>query len=167
MTATHQNELDALNTTISNSDILAESLKNDLKDVRTRIANAKKDKKNISHMQEEMELIQQEQKENRENKKVAEKELMKLQKIIEEEIKSIIKKKFDYKIPIAKVDDAGITATGSASSGNQLPTLVAENMQYRSKNNLWDVSALTYSYIQKDDGNYYRVFGNQEVVLNV
>lgn len=91
--------------------------------------------------------------------------LEELYKQIETEAKPIIKKKFDYDIPIAKIEDAGITTTGAASEGNQLPELVTEYRTYCGKHKLWDASAPLYSY-KCDNGTYYRVFGNQEVDLN-
>ena len=84
---------------------------------------------------------------------------------IEEEIKPIIKQKFDYEIPIAKVDDAGITTTGARSEGNQLPLLVKEYRNYCKKNKLWNTKLLKYEY-KKDKSGYKRVSGNEEVMLN-
>lgn len=84
---------------------------------------------------------------------------------IEEEIKPIIKQKFDYDIPIAKVDDAGITTTGAKSEGNQLPLLVKEYREYCRKNKLWNARLLKYKYIKDKDG-YKRISDDEEVVLN-
>lgn len=53
----------------------------------------------------------------------AEKELRDIEKNIIEEAKPLTKGYFDYEIPIAMVEDAGITSTGSVSAGNQLPAL--------------------------------------------
>ena len=88
-----------------------------------------------------------------------------MKKQIDEEIKPVVKKKFDYDIPIAKVEDAGITTTGAASEGNQLPALVEEYRDYCAAEKLWSVNSLHYGYIAKDD-NYYRIFDGQEVQIN-
>ena len=97
---------------------------------------------------------------------IAEKELKELYKQIEEETKPVIKKKFDYDIPIAKIDDAGITTTGAASEGNQLPQLLSEYSAYRTQNNLWTIINNEVTYAMNTDGKYYRCLNGQEVVLN-
>ena len=89
-----------------------------------------------------------------------------LYKQIEEETKPVVKKKFDYDIPIAKIDDAGITTTGAASEGNQLPQLLSEYSAYRTQNNLWTIINNEVTYAMNTDGKYYRCLNGQEVVLN-
>ena len=137
VTALHQAEIDKLEATIAKADALTESLKDDLKKAKTKLKQAKKDKKNTTSVETEITTIKKEQADNRLNKKTAEKELKELYKQIDEETKPVVKKKFDYDIPIAKIDDAGITTTGAASEGNQLPQLVDEYSDYRIQNNLW------------------------------
>ena len=129
VTALHQAEIDKLEATIAKADALTESLKDDLKKAQTKLKQAKKDKKNTTSVETEITTIKKEQADNRLNKKTAEKELKGLYKQIDEETKPVVKKKFDYDIPIAKIDDAGITTTGAASEGNQLPQLVDMNTQ--------------------------------------
>ena len=119
VTALHQAEIDKLEATIAKADALTESLKDDLKKAQTKLKQAKKDKKNTTSVETEITTIKKEQADNRLNKKTAEKELKGLYKQIDEETKPVVKKKFDYDIPIAKIDDAGITTTGAASEGNQ------------------------------------------------
>lgn len=67
-------------------------------------------------------------------------ELSKLFKQCIEEAKPLTKEYFDYEIPIAMVEDAGITTTGMLSEGNQLPQLLEEYRQYESENELWKKS---------------------------
>lgn len=55
---------------------------------------------------------------------------------IETEIKAQIKEKFNYQIPIAEVEKAGISTTG-AKIENDLEPLVEEFKQYRTENKLW------------------------------
>lgn len=165
VTALHQSEIDALENKISKCDTLVESLKDDLKDARERLKKAKKANTNISAIEKEIVTIQQEQRDNKENRKKAIKELEELHKIIAEEVKPVIKKKFDYEIPIAKIDDAGITTTGAASDENQLPTLVTEYREYCSDKQLWDTKIVNFSYVKKVDG-FYKVEANREVNLN-
>lgn len=166
VTALHQAEIDKLEATIAKADALTESLKDDLKKAQTKLKQAKKDKKNTTSVETEITTIKKEQADNRLNKKTAEKELKELYKQINEETKPVVKKKFDYDIPIAKIDDAGITTTGAASEGNQLPQLVDEYSAYRIQNNLWPVLNNEIIYAMNTDGKYCRYIGSQEVVLN-
>lgn len=166
VTALHQAEIDKLEATIAKADALTESLKDDLKKAQTKLKQAKKDKKNTTSVETEITTIKKEQTDNRLNKKTAEKELKELYKQIDEETKPVVKKKFDYDIPIAKIDDAGITTTGAASEGNQLPQLVDEYSDYRIQNNLWPVLNNETIYAMNTDGKYCRYIGSQEVVLN-
>ena len=166
VTALHQAEIDKLEATIAKADALTELLKDDLKKAQTKLKQAKKDKKNTTSVETEITTIKKEQADNRLNKKTAEKELKELYKQIDEETKPVVKKKFDYDIPIAKIDDAGITTTGAASEGNQLPQLVDEYSAYRIQNNLWPVLNNEIIYAMNTDGKYCRYIGSQEVVLN-
>lgn len=166
ITALHQIEIEMLDNTITKADTLTDSLKDDLKKAQARLKQAKKDKKNTSKIEAEIATIKKEQADNKLNKKAAEKELKELYKQIEEETKPVIKKKFDYDIPIAKIDDAGITTTGAASEGNQLPQLLSEYSAYRTQNNLWTIINNEVTYAMNTDGKYYRCLNGQEVVLN-
>ncbi len=56
---------------------------------------------------------------------------------IESEIKSMVKEKFNYQIPIAEVEKAGISTTG-AKIENDLEPLANEFRQYRIDNKLWN-----------------------------
>lgn len=166
VTATHQTEIDLLQKKISDCSVLADSLKNDLKEARNKLKQAKKNKGGISDAQDEIETIQQEQKDNKNAKKIAEKTLKALEEQIREETKPMVKKKFDYDIPIAKVDDAGITTTGAASEGNQLPELVKEYKVYQINNRLWNSKASDVVYTQNSNGIFYRVMDGKEVSLD-
>lgn len=163
VTALHQAEIDKLDDTIANADALTESLKDDLKKAQAKLKQAKKDKKNTTSIETEITTIKKEQADNRQNKKTAEKELKELYKQIEEEIKPVVKKKFDYDIPIAKIDDAGITTTGAASEGNQLPQLLSEYTAYRTEKKLWKEQILTYTYSQGTDMKYVSLLDAKEV----
>ena len=166
VTALHQTEIDKLNGTIANADAITESLKDDLKKAQAKLKQAKKDKKKTTSIETEITTIKKGQTDNKQNKKTAEKKLKELYKQIEEEIKPVIKKKFDYDIPIAKIDDAGITTTGAASEGNQLPQLLSEYSAYRTQNNLWTIKNNEITYTMNADGKYYRCLNGQKVVLN-
>lgn len=77
-------------------------------------------------------------------------ELRSLEIKIEEEAKPLIKERFDYLIPIAQIDKAGITTTGSECE-NELTDLVREFVPYREKNILWKVTSPKYQYKVKDE----------------
>lgn len=68
---------------------------------------------------------------------------------IEQELKPIVKERFDYTIPIAQVEKAGITTTG-AECENELTQLRKEFDTYRIKNKLWE--SLNKQYEYKLDG---------------
>lgn len=166
ITSIHQAEIDAIKDTIDNTISLTESLKADLKKSQARLRQTKKNNKNTHLIDTEIAAIKKEQIENRLNKKTNEKELKGLYKLIEEETKPLVKKKFDYEIPIAKIDDAGITTTGTASEGNQLPQLVSEYFTYRMQNDLWALVNNNISYVLNSNNLYCRSILGQEVVLN-
>ena len=96
---------------------------------------------------------------------VAEKELKDIEKTVIEEAKPLIKEYFDYEIPIAMVEDAGITTTGAVSGGNQLPTLQDEYKAYRIANELWKASNSFVSYTINADGKLFRKSDGKEVEL--
>ena len=125
---------------------LVNSLKDDLMDAKNQLKKAKKAKQDTSAIETEITEIRQKQKNNKDNKKIAEKELAELQKHIAEEIKPVIKKYFDYDIPIAKIEDAG--------------------RKYNKAKHLWNISSEDISYILGKDNLYYRKTGSKEVVLS-
>lgn len=101
--------------------------------------------------------------------KMRQKEISKQLNLIETtiniEAKPLIKKYFNYKIPIAMVEDAGITSTGAVSTGNQLPELQAQYLEYQKEHKLWEVFTNKTLYILKDDGKLYRASNGEEVAL--
>ena len=84
----------------------------------------------------------------------------------EEDAKPLVKEYFDYEIPIAKVDDAGITSTGSVSAGNQLPALEKEYENYRRGKELWTEKQKDVTYRVNDSGDVVRVLNGEEVTLH-
>lgn len=71
------------------------------------------------------------------DKKIKTAELKELETKRDNEIKEIIKQKFDYEIPISDIKKAGITTTG-AETDNELPELLKIYTEYRKANNLWE-----------------------------
>lgn len=92
--------------------------------------------------------------------KVKKGELKALESQIAEEVKPIIKQLFDYQIPIAQVQKAGITTTG-AKCENELAELLKEYTPYRKKNKLWDATAKRDEY-KVEDNHLYKKLNDSE-----
>lgn len=75
--------------------------------------------------------------------------------LIENEIKALVKERFDYVIPIAEVQKAGISTTG-AKIENELEPLEKEFAEYRKKNKLWEKHVKVTKYNVSDDGTMLR-----------
>ena len=75
--------------------------------------------------------------------------------LIENEIKTLVKERFDYVIPIAEVQKAGISTTG-AKIENELEPLEKEFTEYRKENKLWEKHVKTTKYNVSDDGTMLR-----------
>ena len=67
-----------------------------------------------------------------------------------EEMKPLIKAWFDYQIPIAKVEKAGITTTGGECE-NELENVLAEYRAYNAQNPLWSVKGDVWNYVLNED----------------
>ena len=72
------------------------------------------------------------------------------------EIKARIKEQFDYEIPIAEVQKAGISTTG-AKIENELEPLAKEFTPYRKEMRLWEVPVKETKYDLNNDGGLYRI----------
>ena len=70
-------------------------------------------------------------------KKIKTVELKEIETKRDNEIKEIIKQKFDYEIPISDIKKAGITTTG-AETDNELPELLKIYTKYRKAKSLWE-----------------------------
>lgn len=75
--------------------------------------------------------------------------------LIENEIKVLVKERFDYVIPIAEVQKAGISTTGSKIE-NELEPLEKEFTEYRRGNKLWEKHVKATKYNVSDDGTMLR-----------
>ena len=83
-------------------------------------------------------------------------ELKALEAKIAEEVKPIIKQLFDYQIPIAQVQKAGITTTG-AECENELEELLKEYAPYRKEHKLWAATAKYYEYKVENNHLYKKL----------
>ncbi|MGG5905378.1 N-6 DNA methylase [Sphingobacterium daejeonense] len=73
---------------------------------------------------------------NNEEKKKLRAELKQIKESIAVEIKSQVKKEFNYQIPIAEIEKAGISTTG-AQIENELEPLATEFKSYKEQKQLW------------------------------
>ena len=92
---------------------------------------------------------------SKEEKKQLQSRQKEIQAAIETETKKLVKERFDYQIPIAEVQKAGISTTG-APIENELEPLEQEFTAYRKENNLWDVLVDKTIYTVDDDGKVGR-----------
>ena len=83
-------------------------------------------------------------------------ELKVLEAKIAEEVKPIVKQLFDYQIPIAQVQKAGITTTG-AECENELKELLKEYAPYRKEHKLWEATAKHYEYRVENNHLYKKL----------
>ena len=83
-------------------------------------------------------------------------ELKVLEAKIAEEVKPIVKQLFDYQIPIAQVQKAGITTTG-AECENELDELLKEYAPYRKEHKLWEATAKCYEYKVENNHLYKKL----------
>lgn len=75
--------------------------------------------------------------------------------LIENEIKALVKERFDYVIPIAEVQKAGISTIG-AKIENELEPLEKEFAEYRKENKLWEKHVKATKYNVSEDGTMLR-----------
>ena len=97
-----------------------------------------------------------------EEKKQLRSELKNIEAKKEQEIKAIVKEEFNYTIPIAEVEKAGISTTG-ASIENELDPLVEEFKEYSSENHLWGKLTESVLYDIKDEFVYRIQMADKEV----
>lgn len=90
--------------------------------------------------------------------------LTEIEHAIETEVRAQVKSQFDYPVPIAEVEKAGISSTGAACE-NDLEPLAKEFEAYRKKEKLWAEHYLTVRYEDAKDGTLTRWIGNEPTVL--
>ncbi|MCK6615386.1 MAG: N-6 DNA methylase [Ignavibacteriaceae bacterium] len=89
-------------------------------------------------------------------KKQLKAEIRVIEEKVASEIKALVKKEFNYSIPIAEVEKAGISTTG-AQIENELVPLAQEFKAYRKSNKLWKSKFSKISYKILDDKKIYRI----------
>lgn len=106
-------------------------------------------------------------KERSKEAKTIRKQIEAIKALAEEEAKPLVKEYFDYEIPIAMVEDAGITSTGAKSENSQLPQLLEEYREYETVNHLWEKKEVNITYTINSDNNIVRNMNpdDSEVIL--
>lgn len=89
-------------------------------------------------------------------KKQLKAELRLIEEKILSETKAFIKSHFSYSIPIAEVEKAGISSTGSKIE-NELVPLAEEFKSYRNQNQLWNNKFKKVKYEVLEDDKIYRI----------
>ncbi len=93
---------------------------------------------------------------SKEEKKQLQARRKEIQAIVETEAKKLVKERFDYQIPIAEVQKAGISTTG-APIENELEPLEQEFTAYRKENDLWHPLIHSVQYLISDEGTLTRL----------
>ena len=73
----------------------------------------------------------------KEEKKILSARKKEIEQEIEKKVKTLVKERFDYQIPVAEVEKAGISTTG-AEIEDELVPLEEEFTPYRKENKLWE-----------------------------
>lgn len=123
---------------------------------------AKAEKDSLKKYQPEIKAVQDKlemkgkQAPDAEVKKQLKAELRLLEEKIVAETKALIKAHFSYSIPIAEVEKAGISSTGSKIE-NELEPLAEEFKSYRKQNELWSNKFRKVKYEVLEDDKIYRI----------
>lgn len=82
------------------------------------------------------------------------------------EIKALVKNRFDYPIPVAQVEKAGINSTGNIAE-NELDDVAQEFKQYRTATQLWqnNTPQIAYQYDQSTQ-KLYRITNEKKELIN-
>lgn len=129
---------------------------------QAQLESVSKYQKEIDNLREKLKLRGNESP-TKEEKKAYRSKLKVLQEKTEAEVKTIVKEKFDYEIPIAEIQKAGISTTGTEIE-NELIPLAKEFTAYRIANKLWDVPFKDIKYQTDEDGNVFRIRKIEDMV---
>lgn len=108
--------------------------------------------------------ILREQKQDKAKQREIVAKLNEIEKQIEVDAKPLLKEYFNYTIPLAAVEKAGITTTGAICE-NELLEVQEEFARYNKNVKLWQEIQSEYCYTLKEDGKIYRNFDGKEVIL--
>lgn len=118
----------------------------------------------IISLKGELKILEENNNDKKRQKEIM-KELNQIKDYIAEEAKPLIKQYFDYEIPIAKVDKAGITTTGAVCE-NELLDVEKEFKDYNNSLKLWHENKIELNYGLKEDGQIvFRIKNGKEQIL--
>ena len=120
------------------------------------------EEESLSFQMEELKKKKSRTQEERQQLAQLKKRLKEIDAAVEEAAKPLIRRYFDYEIPVAMVEDAGITSAGTLSAGNQLPQLQEEFFHYRQQHPLWENRREKISYRLSPEGELFRLVRGQE-----
>lgn len=160
----YQPEIDKANKIVVDIEQTIKKLTEELKETKKQLKSKDADTKKIK---EQIETDSLKLAKNKEDLGIAKKEvkitLKEIEKKKADEIKQGIKDDFNYQIPIAEVEFAGIDSKG-ASCENQLKPLAKEYTKYRIENNLWETKNNSVTYeVQADNFVRVNMVGEKEV----
>lgn len=92
----------------------------------------------------------------KDEKKILRAQKKEIEATIDNEIKILIKERFDYVIPVADIKKAGINSVGMQIENDLIP-LLQEFTKYRINNNLWYSSQAKTLYQYNEDGQMTRI----------
>jgi type I restriction enzyme M protein len=137
------------------------TISKEIKDFKT-LKRAIKVQVNQEKLDELLERETQSKNKVKEAKKIYVDALKQFETAKENEIKALIKQRFDYQIPIAEVEKAGISTTGSVIE-NELEPLEVEFTAYRKANKLWENTIEDVKYEIIDENIFRMVAGEPEM----
>ncbi len=137
------------------------TISKEIKDFKTFKKGMKVIQVNQEKLNELLERETQSKNKVKEAKKIYVDALKQFETAKENEIKALIKQRFDYQIPIAEVEKAGISTTGSVIE-NELEPLEEEFTAYRKANKLWENTIENVKYEIIDENIFRMVAGEPE-----
>ena len=99
-----------------------------------------------------------------EEKKILKNKKREIEQQITRDIKALVKLQFNYDVPLAEVERAGISTTGTVIE-NELEPLESEYTAYRKSNNLWANKFPKFTYEIMPDKQVYRISITEENVI--
>jgi len=97
-------------------------------------------------------------------RKELQRELKQLEEAMERDIRKMVKEGFDYEIPIAQVEKAGISSTGAVID-NELKPLAGQFKEYREKNGLWEQLDIEVTYSYDDEDSVRRNLAAEDIEI--
>lgn len=161
-----QPEIEKATTMLKSLERNLEKLSEKSEDFKRKMKNKKNDKIELEkEIRINSDAINKIKSEITTEKKDLKKKLMNIETLIDIAIKQGVKDDFDYLIPVAKVDKAGINSTGGKTD-DELIEVKAEFIDYRKNNPLWEIEVKPVTYTIEEE-NVYRIMFNERAEMYV